>query len=483
MKQLRGNIRRVAILMVALFVFLGVYGAYSLLTYGNRWFSSSANTFVRSQKKNVVAGAIIDKNGVVLAQTKDDVRVYNEDEDVRTAVVHVLGDSAGNVSNGVETFMASHLYGFNMSLWERLTAYLSGSKRTGDSVQLTIDSELSRFIKAQVAGNSALPQDLSGAVVVMNYQTGAVLASMSFPLFDPNDVTTVADDPGKPFYNRATQGLYAPGSTFKIITATAALSSGQMVGRSFQCTGQLKVDETTQHVITDAGTNLAENKLTFHGQIGLRDAFVKSCNNTFAQIALELGDQTIKAQSEAFGFNDNFLFRDIVVENSSYPSTNRTNWAIAWTGAGQSALLSTPLHMCMVAAAIGNDGVMMEPRMIEQVVSSAGDVRQTFSSKIYRTVSKDAAVIAQIKDYMKGVVNERIGTGQAASLNGYTVYGKTGSAEVDGQEKTNAWFVGFIGDDSAPYALSIVLENTGGGGEFAAPLAQKIFQKLAGQIN
>ncbi len=478
MKQLRGNIRKIAFFMAMLFVLLIGYGAYSLLTYGNRWFSSSANTYVRQQKKNVTPGDIYDRNGVQLAGTENGERVYQADAEKRSAVVHVLGDSQGNVSNGVESFMATYLYGFNMSFLERVNAYFSGSQRVGDSVTLTIDSELSTYILQQIQGNASLPDDLQGAVVVMNYKTGEILSELSFPAFDPYDTKSAENDAGKPFYNRAVQGLYAPGSTFKIVTVAAALQTPSLTGRSFQCTGLLSVDSETAHVITDAGTNLEKNKIVSHGQITLRDAFKLSCNNTFAQIALELGDAALKKQAEAFGFNDNFLFRDVVVENSSYPTTNRNNWNIAWTGAGQSALTATPLHMCLIACAIANDGVMMEPRLVKTVTAANGTERLSFTAKVYRTAIRDASIVAEIKDYMKAVVNEKNGTGRAASLTGHTVYGKTGSAEVDGQENTNAWFVGFLGDADAPYAVAIVLENTGGGGTYAAPLAQKIFQYL-----
>ena len=479
MKQMRANIRRIAFLLIGLFALLGAYGAYSLLTYGNRWFASSSNTYVRQQKKNVIAGDILDVNGVVLATTEDEKRVYQQDALARSAVVHVLGDGQGNVNNGVEGFMAAYLYGFNMSLSERAAVFFSGGERLGDTVRLTIDSALCSYIAKTVKENTTLT---SGAVVVMNYKTGAVLAEMSWPLFDPYEAKNIADDPGKPYFNRATQGLYAPGSTFKIVTAAAALENPSMAGRSFQCTGLLAADANMAgRYITDAGTDLSKNAVVSHGQITLRNAFLKSCNNTFAQIALELGDQALKSKAQSFGFDDNFLFRDVVVENSSYPSANRTDWEIAWTGAGQSALLATPLHMCLIASAVANDGVMMEPRLILSVTASNGKQRLSFSEKAYRTVIKDQKTVETIKDFMRGVVNETGGTGRAASTVGHTVYGKTGSAEVDGQENTNAWFVGFSDNPDAPWAVAIVMENAGGGGSVAAPLAQKIFQYANGQ--
>ena len=468
MKQLRKNILRVAMCLCALFVLLAGYGAYSIATQGGRWFASGANTFARTQKKNVIPGDVYDRNGVTLATVSDGKRVYQANETARRAVVHLLGDTANNVNNGVESFMARYLYGFEMGFTERLAAALRGEKRRGDNVTLTVDSALASYVASQ------FPAGKAGAVVVMNYRTGEVLTQQSFPNFDPQAVTqAVKDDAQKPFYNRAVQGLYAPGSTFKIITAVSALENlSQAQTRAFQCTGQLQLGN---RLITDAGTNLAEGKITQHRQLTLLRAFQVSCNNTFAQIALELGDEKLKKTAEAFGFNDNFLFRDLVVENSSYPTENRSDGEIAWTGAGQSALTATPLHMCMAAAAVANDGVMMEPRMLKAAVAQNGKVRARFAPKAYRT-AMTAEQAQTIREYMRAAVTG--GTGRAAGVSGVKVCGKTGSAEVDTQVETNAWFVGFLDEADAPYALAIVVENAGGGGSVAAPLAQKVFTWL-----
>ena len=133
------------------------------------------------------------------------------------------------------------------------------------------------------------------------------------------------------------------------------------------------------------------------------------------------------------------------------------------------------MHMCMIASAVANDGVMMEPMLLTEVIRPDGEVREQFEPRVYRRVmTADAAKV--LRDYMESVVTG--GTGTAARVSGHTVCGKTGSAEKDGQEDTDAWFVGFIGEDDAPYAVSIVIENAGGGGSVAAPLAQDIFEYL-----
>lgn len=468
MKQLHRNIKRIALCLCALFLLLAGYGAYNIIVNGNRWFSSSSNTFARTQKKNVIAGDILDRGGVLLATTVEGKREYAADAAVRRAVVHVVGDSQSNVNNGVEAFMAAHLYGFNMGFGERLSYALSGETRKGDTLHLTIDSQLAAYI----AG--IFPAGRAGAVAVMNYRTGEVLSSQSFPNFDPMRVTAaVKSDPQKPFFNRSVQGLYTPGSTFKIVTAVSALQNMPDVqSRAFQCTG---LREIGSRVITDAGTDLEAGKITRHGQLTLLRAFQVSCNNTFAGLALEIGDAALRKTAEGFGFNDNFLFRDLVVENSSYPTENRNEGEIAWTGAGQSALTASPLHMCMIAASVANDGVMMEPQILLSAVSARGETRTEFAPRVYRTVMTEAQA-AVLQEYMRAVVTG--GTGTAAGISGVRVCGKTGSAEVDTQENTNAWFLGYLDEEDAPYALAIVVEEGGGGGSVAAPMAKKIFQWL-----
>ena len=197
----------------------------------------------------------------------------------------------------------------------------------------------------------------------------------------------------------------------------------------------------------------------------------------FAQTALIIGDSALRKTAERFGFNDNFLFRDLVVENSRYPTTNRNSFEIAWSGVGQSQVAVTPLHMCMIAAAIANDGVMMEPRLLSRVQSPAGTVRMRSSGRVYRTVCSPET--AQILDgYMKDAVQN--GTGTRAKEDGLTIAGKTGSAEgsANGRDVTHAWFTGYIDSDRYPYAVCVLVEEGGTGGSVAAPVAQKIFAYL-----
>lgn len=469
MKQQKLRFRVLTLITIALLVISGAYGVYSVSAYGSRWVSSARNTRYRSAKSSVIPGDILDRNGVVVATSDENgKRVYQSNTLSRSSMVHLIGDTEGNVANGVESFQANYLLGFETSLSERVNALLDGEQRRGDTVVITADSRLQTEI-VQIFRNTASTRGKCGAAVVLNYRTGEVLALVSLPVYDPQNITdTVRQSSQHPYWNRALQSLMPPGSTFKIITAAAALENlANPQNALFTCTGATQVMD---RMVTDYGN-------AQHGEISLARAFRVSCNNVFAQTALIIGDSALRKTAERFGFNDNFLFRDLVVENSRYPTTNRNSFEIAWSGVGQSQVAVTPLHMCMIAAAIANDGVMMEPRLLSRVQSPAGTVRMRSSGRVYRTVCSPET--AQILDgYMKDAVQN--GTGTRAKVDGLTIAGKTGSAEgsANGRDVTHAWFAGYIDSDRYPYAVCVLVEEGGTGGSVAAPVAQKIFAYL-----
>ena len=473
MKRQRLNFKILAFLLFGLFLLLGLYGGYSVMTYGNRWFSTNRNPRVRAQKKTVLAGDIMDRNHVLLAHTDDDgQRVYQADEAARMAVVHVIGDQQNNVSNAVESFQTNYLYGFQASFSDLLGSLISGKQRRGDTVTLTIDSKLCTKIAASFASN---PNSAGkrGAAVVMNYRTGEVYGEVSLPGYDPMNLTDeVKASAASPFWNRATQAVYPPGSTFKTVTTASALENIDGIEDiAFDCLqGDLDFGE---HTISDYQSE-------HHGTIHLRQAFIESCNKMYATIALNLGNAKLLQTAQSFGFNDNFLFRDLVVENSSFPLTAASDYELAASGFGQSAVAATPMHLCMIAAAVANDGVMMEPRLLQGVTGPSGGTRATFQSKVYRTVmTPETAAVLQA--YMRAVVTS--GTGRRAAVTGMTICGKTGTADsnLGGEPVTYGWFIGYCADPDTPYALAVLVEhidpNTSGG-TTAAPIAHDIFEYL-----
>ena len=212
---------------------------------------------------------------------------------------------------------------------------------------------------------------------------------------------------------------------------------------------------------------------------------MKSCNNIYALLALDMGDAALRKTAEAFGFNANFLFRDLVVENSTYPTGSRSNFEIAMSGFGQSSIGATPMHMALIAAAIANDGLMMEPTLLHEATTPSGALRATFGPKEYRTVLKPETA-AKLQEYMRAVVVS--GTGTQAAVDGLRTCGKTGSAESsrNGRDVTHGLFIGYIDSDELPYAVCVVVENINdgeGGGSTAAPIAGDIFEYLRDHVD
>ena len=474
MKRQRFRFKAVALLLFALFALLGAYGVWSVTHYGSRWFSYAANPRLAAQKENVIEGNISDRHGVVLAETKDGARVFQASAAARKAVVHIIGDRQGMVNKSVETFHAGYLYGVTSSLPDAIQHLTSPSReRRGNDLVLTIDAALCEAIPADFDAHP-LSRGKNGAAVVLNYRTGEVLAMVSLPSFDPDNVTAeeieALDDP---YWNRVTQALYPPGSTFKIVTAAAALEriSG-VADRTFTCTGALPV--------TDSFTVRDFNHAS-HGNLTLRTAFLRSCNSVFASLALEMGDAALRSAAESFGFNQNFLFRDLVVNNSSYPAGTRGKEAVAASGYGQSALAASPLHLCLIAAAVANDGVMQEPRLLKSVRSASGMTVLSFSSARVRTVASPA-VTRQLQSMMKDVVQGG-GSGSAAMVSTLDIRGKTGTAEStkNGQKINYAWFTGYCAQADLPYAVCVLVEDIPDGetgGTVAAPIAHDVFSWL-----
>lgn len=465
MKRMRRAIRAVTWLLVASFLGLGGWLGYTVYSQGARWTTSQMNSRLNVAKKTNAMGDITDRNGLLLATTADDrTRKYSNDPSIRRAVSQTVGDAMGMSGTGVETFQAGTLLGLSGSIIDRTWQVLTGSQVKGDNIRLTIDAELAAYISGQ------FPSRKQGAVVVMNYRTGEILAMVSKPDYDPDKLTTRqsgGDESGSGYLNRALQGQYPPGSTFKIVTLAAALDYlPSAVDRTYLCTG---LKEFGNGKVTCYGNAV-------HGELSLLQAFEKSCNITFASLAVEMGSKALVQTAEKMGFNVNFNFRDLVLYESSIPEQIPDVSELAWTGVGQGKLLVTPLHMAMITSAVANGGVMPSPLLIKQVTGVGGLPRLRTQSGAYgRVMSEGTAQF--IGRYMQKVVTD--GTAGKAAIKGYTVCGKTGSAETsdDKSVPTDAWFVGYLDDPAHPYAIAVVVEKGGAGGDTAAPLAAKVLKK------
>ena len=446
--NLKKNMRVMLGVFCCLFVLLGSYLLYSTVVYGDQWFATPYNPRISASKNIENAGTIYDRNGIPLAYTENGERKYAESEDMRRAVSHTVGDIYGK-SLGAETLFAKYLYGYDQNVVDKLNSVQSGQK--GGDVYLTIDAELCEYIYDHM---NAAP----GAVVLMNYETGEILASVSKPTFDPYTAKEDTEESGAKFVNRVTQGLYPPGSTMKILTAAAALENG-VTDLEADCTGEAiiegqKVTCTSEHGHVDFGT-----------------AFEKSCNIYFGQLAVELGDNAMLETANKFGYNYNFQFPDFTLYNSQL-NVSGNKGDLAWAGIGQYEDLVTPMHNMMISAGVANGGIVMQPNTLKDV-RYGGNSSFHYTPTEFRTIMPQN-IAAQVAEYMRNTVDH--GTAASANIGNATVCGKTGTAEYveDGEVKNHSWFVGFVEDAAHPLAIAVIGEGAGFGSRYATPLAGEI---------
>ncbi len=444
--KFKRNMRISLGIFITLFSVLIIYLGYSVIIYGEKWFATPYNPRLNNAAESIDAGAIMDRFGKKLAWT-DNGRKYSADKGMRLAVSHVVGDVYGK-SIGAETTFAKYLYGMDKDALERLQDVVSGSDHTGNDITLTIDSDLCKYIYNNMGGKT-------GSVVVLNYKTGEILASVSLPAFDPSTVGKKTPEDTS-LVDRATMGRYPPGSIMKIVTATAAIEEG--VDIKYTCTGE---DIIAGQKVTDVEK---------HGALTLKSAFTKSCNTYFANLSVKLGSNRLVSEAEKFGFNTEFNFSDVNLYESSFKGSDNEG-DVAWAGVGQYNDLISPMHAAMMAGTVANGGVMMEPKLLKSV-DFQGYTNFTFTTSEYKRVM-DASTANTLKGYMREVVTS--GTGKSAAVKGATMYGKTGTAEFveDGKVKNHSWFVGFIDDPDHPYAVSVIFEGAGFGSQYAAPMAAK----------
>ena len=385
--------------------------------------------------------------------------------------------------DGIEEWFNTELNGSADSLfYERLQDLVTGRQTRGASVELTIDPAV------QQAAWDALG-DQQGAVVAMDPSTGAILAMVSRPSYDPNALAShdfdavraayeaALADAGDPLVNRAIAGdTYPPGSTFKIITAATALENGYALDTAVAAPRTLPLPQTSRELSNFGGAACSST-----GAMTLADALRISCNTAFAQIGMDLGADELRAQAEAFGF-DTPLNVPMTVAESHFPDDPDTPQT-ALSAIGQYEVRVTPLQMAMVAAAVANDGVQMTPYLVQAVRSQdLTVVAETEPSERARPIT--AATAAQLQEMMLGVVDR--GSGRAAQISGVTVAGKTGTAQTTTDAAPHAWFTAFAPVEAPRIAVAVVVEHGGSmgseatGGQVAAPIARAVIQAALG---
>jgi penicillin-binding protein A len=396
---------------------------------------------------------------------------------------HVTGyDSPNFGQTGVESTFNDQLQGEGgvISIRDFNDRFLGDTER-GDNVVLTIDSRLQEVARTALG-------DQEGAVVALDPRTGGVRAMWSNPSFDPNPLTSFdakestkfrrSLDPRSsrsPLVSRVAQFGYPPGSTFKVVTTTAALESGE-----YQPSSTFPDPQALDLPLTDDTlTNFTKTTCVGGGRIDLATALTISCDTTFAILGLNIFDQ-LKDTSENYGFNDDIPF-DIRTEPSQFPDIPDDEEPLrAFAGIGQASVVGTPLQMALVAAGVANGGDVPRPRLVEEVTDPAGGVVERLSPETIGTaMSSDTA--AEVGDMMVSVVEE--GTGTAAQIPGVEVAGKTGTAQSAEGAAPHAWFICFAPADDPKLAVAVLVENGGSagseatGGAVAAPIAKAILEQ------
>ncbi len=453
-------------LFVGIFIALIGYFAYFQIFRSEDFINSPYNVRQNTFEEHVIRGEIRSADGKTLAQT---VVAEDGSETRQYPYGRMFAHAVGYGSNGkagLESFANFSLLRSHAFFLERVVNGIREDKNQGDNVVTTLDYGL------QEAAYEALGEN-RGALVALEPSTGKLLAMVSKPDFDPNTISEEwdsiianTDSSGSVLVNRATQGLYPPGSTFKILTTLEYLRENpDYQDYSYECTGSLTVGSAELHCY--------ENSV--HGTESLADSFAQSCNTSYANIGLGLDRAAFSKLCSQMLFQKKLP--------TSYPS-NRSSFEldasssdeeVAQTAIGQGKTLVTPLHMALITSAIANNGVLMKPYVIDHSENYKGVTVKTYRPSIYGALL-DTEEAAKMQELMSYVVSN--GTGSALSGQPYAAAGKTGSAEFSSdKEESHAWFTGYASAGEKSIVVTVIVENGGSGSGVAVPVAKQVFDR------
>ena len=460
-----------AVLMIALMANL----AWIQVLHAGSLRNAPQNHRVIAQQLRVRRGLILGFDGSTIAGDALRSGFYHRTYPQGPVAPQIVGyDSARYGQTGIESSLNGYLSGSDSGT-QGLVDRLLGRHSPGANVELTIVPAVQKV--AQTALGAQL-----GAVVALDPTTGAIIAAASAPSYDPATIdasfAALAKNPDAPLLSRGTQGLYPPGSSFKVVTATAALNLG-------------KVTPTTP--FNDSGTySIYGGKVTnYHGEVfGAHDftkALTDSVNTTFAKVGTLIGQAALIDQMRHYGFYQTpplELPRGMVYPSGRYlgprllsPAASMNPLDVAWAAVGQESVLATPLQMALVAAGVADAGQVMKPYLVQRITSSRGNVLQRAAPSLWTTATTPATA-QTLNVMMQQVVNA--GTGTAAALSGIQVAGKTGTAQRGASNV--AWFIAFAPANNPKVAVAVTIENTlFTGGDVAAPLAAQVIKAALAQ--
>lgn len=456
----------VSIFFILVFAAMIAYLIYFKVAVAPDIIDNPYNKRVDNQEQKVVRGDILASDKTVLATTKkgEDGAEYRH-YPFNNMFSHVVGIKSEETGiEGLADFeLLSHREDFLAQLWDDVT----GKKMEGNSVITTLD------LNIQKAAWEALG-DNKGAVVVMEPDTGNVLAMVSKPDFNPNDAKSKYNEwlslpsESSVLLNRATSGLYAPGSTFKIITALEYVSEhGDYDAFSYNCLGSVTVD---------GGTTIPCNNMKAHGTSNLNRAFAQSCNCAFSTLGINLNRVKFKELSDRLLFNAHLNIGMESAKSSFVLDENSSVSEVQETAIGQGNTMISPMHNLMITSAVANKGIMMEPIFIKEIIDCDDHVVSVSKPKVKSRVIEESYALI-VKDYMRSVVTE--GTAAAFRTVPYEAAGKTGTAQYGTEGLTHSWFTGFAPFDNPEVAICVILEG-GYSGQSAQYVARKVLNQYFG---
>jgi peptidoglycan glycosyltransferase len=482
-------IRVVSVFCLVLFMALLVNVTYLMYVRADTLSDDPRNRRIITATFSRERGAIlVGKDAVARSVPSDDKYKFQRVYPQPMKYAPITGYFSWYGQTGVESSQNSVLAGDDSRLFvTRLVDMLSNSDPKGGNVQLAANAAAQ---DAAWEGLEALPGDAQGAVVALEPTTGRVLAMASTPTFDPNklashDFGAVADlskelnaDPRDPLINRAIGTTLPPGSTFKLVTAAAAIESGNYDADSQVPGGyRFKLPQSTTTVGNYDGGNCGGRRIT------LTQALQVSCNVTFMSLANELGVDAMADQAEAFGFNDTSL-EDLGGQAESLYPRDLDPPQTALSGIGQSSVTATPLQMAMVVAAIANDGDVMRPYVVDEVrAANLSVLDRTDPQSISKAISSTTA--EELTSMMVATVDS--GTATPAQIPGVQVAGKTGTAQSTADRPPYAWFVSFAPADDPQVAVAVLVQSSDtsrseiGGGRLGGPIAKAVMEAVINQ--
>lgn len=443
--------KRAAVLYALILAFIAGIGLFvaGIVINGSEWASNKANRHIYSGGKIVNAGTIYDINGVVLAESKDNERVFAKSAAVRKATLHVVGDTAGYISTGTHYLYRDVLSGYSLSGG----IYKLKNSGTGTDITLNIDSEANR-IAYEALGN------YDGAVAVYNYKTGQLLCSVSKPTYDiknkPDDLLTNEKYDGV-FLDKVISGIYTPGSVMKIVTAACAIENiSDIYSRTFECDGEYEASDGS--VICNG----------VHGKVTFQQAMNESCNCAFAQISIELGADKLLAAAESMGFNQKLTAKEIRLTKSRFSPSKTSEAELGWAGIGQSTTYINPAHLLTILGAIANGGEGYAPDRIR----STGTFSEIVGRMPSTMIKINSETAAKLDELLRSNVEDKYGDWKFENL---VMCGKTGTAQIDGA-KSHSWFAGYSQREDLPLAVVCIAENAGYGSGVALSVSNKVMQ-------